>query len=138
MAALTLLALGLAWALRSTRREAGRRSRGRNQIAQRGEADAEALLTAHGYRVLDRQVTLTGVLWVDGASEPFDVRLDLLVERDGQPWIAEVKTGRRAPDPAWPATRRQLREYAALLPDHGVLLVDVEGGEIFRVGFEPD
>lgn len=130
--------VGLAWALRSTRREAGRRSRARNRVAQRGEADAEALLTAHGYRVLDRQVAVAGALWVDGEAEPFEVRLDLLVERDGCRWIAEVKTGQRAPDPAWPATRRQLREYAALLPDHGVLLIDVEGGEIFRVGFEPE
>lgn len=136
--ALALLFMGLAWALRSTRQEPGRRSRARNHTAQTGEREAEALLAAHGYRVVDRQVPATGTLWVDGHPEPFEVRVDLQVERGGRRWVAEVKTGRCAPDPAWPATRRQLREYAALFPDHGLLLVDAEGGEIYEVGFEGD
>lgn len=112
-----------------------RASRARVSRALDGEADAERLLEDLGFRVLDRQVPLTGTLWLDGEPVEFGVRLDLLVERRGREFVAEVKTGDRAPDPAWGPTRRQLREYATLLPDHGLLLVDVEAGEVVEVEF---
>ncbi len=32
-------------------------------------------------------------------------------------------------------TRRQLLEYALLMPDHGVLLVDMEAGALVEVDF---
>ena len=64
------------------------------------------------------------------------MRLDLEVERSGQLYVAEVKTGTLAPDPTLAATRRQLREYAALLPDHGMLLVDMESETITEVDFD--
>jgi hypothetical protein len=111
-------------------------SRGRNAAAQRGEREAERLLQAHGYEIIDRQATLDGALWVDGERRCFTVRLDLLVRRDGQDFIAEVKTGDRAPDPLYPPTRRQLLEYALLLPDYGVLLIDMEQETIIEVEVE--
>ena len=136
LAALVLLVVGLALALWATQREAGRRSRARNARAQAGEHAAEALLAQHGFAVVARQVPVDGTLWVDGQAETFGVRLDLVVERGGRRFAAEVKTGDNAPDPAWPATRRQLREYAALCPDMGVLLVDVDAGAVYDVGFD--
>lgn len=136
LAASLLLVMGLALALVLQRGQSGRASRRRNAVALRGEGDAEALLEAHGYRIVDRQVTVPGVLHLDGQPVEFVVRLDLLVRRRRRHFIAEVKTGERAPDPTFPATRRQLREYAALLPDHGVLLVDMERGVVTEVGFD--
>ena len=65
----------------------------------------------------------------------FGIRIDLLLERDGVLYIAEVKTGDLAPDPRHGPTRRQLREYADLLPDHGVLLVDADAGTIQEIEF---
>lgn len=135
-ASLLLLVLGLALALILSRQAPSRASRQRNAVAQQGEGAAEVLLQAEGFRVLDRQVTAEGSLQINGEDIGFTVRLDLLVEREGCAYIAEVKTGSLAPDPMFPATRRQLREYAALLPDHGVLLVDMESGTVTEVAFE--
>jgi len=132
LVALVFVLVGL---LSKARGRAGVASRRRNARAQRGEAGAEALVAAHGYRICGRQVGYTGTVWVDGAPVDFGIRVDLLLERDGIPYIAEVKTGDLAPDPRHGPTRRQLREYAALLPDHGVLLVDAEAGSIQEIEF---
>lgn len=113
-----------------------RATRRRTRRAMQGEEDAEDLLSSQGFRVLDRQVAYTSTLWVDGEPVDFGIRIDLLVEKRGRSYVAEVKTGDRAPDPAWGPTRRQLREYATLLPDHGLLLVDVQAGEIREIHFD--
>lgn len=134
-ASLSMLVIGLGLALVLARREPGRASQRRNAVAQAGEGAAEALLEAEGFSVLERQVSVEGALCLDGDEVAFRVRLDLRVERDGLLYIAEVKTGTLAPDPSFPATRRQLREYAALLPDHGILLVDMESETITEVAF---
>ena len=118
-----------------------RRGRGHRRAVQRavragaGEVAAESLLEAHGYSVLDRQVRCLWWIQVDGEEEEVELRADLLVEREGLRFIAEVKTGERAPDPAFPPTRRQLLEYRLAFDPYGVLLVDVEAGEIFEVDF---
>ena len=132
-----LLALCLwLWArLRAAQGRWSRASRARNRRAQGGEAEAEALLEAQGYTVVDRQAVVEAVMWVDGEERRYAVRLDLLVRKNGQDYVAEVKTGERAPDPTHPPTRRQLLEYALLMPDHGLLLVDMEAGALIEVDF---
>ena len=132
LALLLLVALAGWW--RSSRR-AGVASRSRNAGAQRGEAFAEELLTDQGFRILERQVRRQGTFYIDGEAIDFDVRVDLLVERGGEQFVAEVKTGTLAPDPCHPPTRRQLREYAELFPECGLLLVDADMGEVLEVEF---
>lgn len=132
LVALVFVLVGL---LVQARARAGAASRHRNARALAGETDAEALLASHGFRIRGRQVAFPGTVWIDGEPVDFGVRVDLLLERDGQPFVAEVKTGELAPDPRHGPTRRQLREYADLLPDHGVLLVDVEAGAVHEVEF---
>ena len=127
-----VLCLLLSWALR----RGGTASRARNRRAQQGESDAEELLELFGYAIVDRQVREQGGFWLDGQRLDFEVRADLLVERLDQLYIAEVKTGVLAPNPAYPPTRRQLREYAGLFPDCGLLLVDVESGTVTEVCFD--
>lgn len=132
LAAVVLLAV--AWWRAKNRIRWGNR---RRQVrAARGETDAERLLEAHGYEILDRQVHVPWTLWVDG--EPRDVRsrADLLVSRDGLEFVAEVKTGARAPDPTRPATRRQLMEYHWVFEVAGVLLVDPAAGCIHEVHWQ--
>ncbi len=118
--------------------EAGRGSRGskrRNAIAQRGESDAVRLLLREGFEVVDRQVSATWTLLVD--DEPVEVgcRADLLVQRDDRLYVADVKTGTRAPDPTNPATRRQLLEYRIAFDVDGVLLIDMNAERICEVRF---
>jgi hypothetical protein len=127
------LLVALLWRARARWSRASRR---RNHHALEGEREAEDLLTARGFRVLDRQAAYTSTMWVDGEPVDFGIRVDLVVEKRGRTFIAEVKTGERAPNPAWGPTRRQLREYATLLPDHGLLLVDVEAGDVLSIHFD--
>lgn len=132
LVALVFVLVGL---LVQARSRAGAASRRRNARALAGESDAERLLERHGFRVRGRQVAFPGTVWIDGQAVDFGIRVDLVLERDGHPYVAEVKTGDLAPDPRHGPTRRQLREYADLLPDHGVLLVDVEAGAVHEVEF---
>ena len=126
-------ALALGW-WRASRRWS-RASRSRNRRAQRGEAEARALLEDEGYEVLDTQLSAGWTIEVDG--EPVDVRVraDLLVARDGLRYVAEVKTGGQAPDPTYPPTRRQLLEYMLVFEPDGLLLVNPDEGTITEVGF---
>lgn len=136
--ALVLLALALLFAAlgwwRATRR-VGRENRARQVRAFAGESAAEALLAAHGFRIVDRQVTARFEMTVDGEPVVVTNRCDLLVERGGSTFVADVKTGVRATDPTHPATRRQLLEYALVHEADGVLLVDMEADRVVEVDF---
>jgi Holliday junction resolvase-like predicted endonuclease len=111
------------------------RARRRGARAVQGESDAELLLEDAGYEILERQLRKLWTLECDGEPVEFDLRADLLVCKEGQQFIAEVKTGERAPDLANAATRRQLLEYALAYNSPTILLVDVENEAIHEVIF---
>ena len=117
------------------RTRASRRARRRGRRAVAGEQQAEPLLRAHGFEILDRQVQASYQIDCDGEPLEVDLRADLLVERDGRQLIAEVKTGEVAPDLGHAATRRQLLEYRVAYPVDGIVLVDVEAGALHQVDF---
>ncbi len=134
LALLLLLALALlGWWRAHTR--VGRANLRRLRRAQTGEVGAERLLTRQGYRILQRQCHTPWSFFLDG--EPVEVvsRADLLVERRGLRYVAEVKTGSRARNPKAPATRRQLLEYLMVYPVDGVLLVDMDARAVREVRF---
>ncbi|MFT4624125.1 MAG: hypothetical protein ACI8PZ_002784 [Myxococcota bacterium] len=133
LVAVLLFAITLAWRRASTR--TGRNNRRRQRVAQRGEVLAESLLAAAGFRVEDRQVTARWSMHIDGEPHEVHCRADLIVTRRRRRYVAEVKTGERAPDPTLPATRRQLLEYRLAFDVDGLLLVDVPGREVIEVEF---
>src|SRR5262245_20393629 len=70
-----------------------RGNRARQALARAGEDDAEALLAALGYEVVDRQVTHSWPMRVDGVLREVRCRADLVVRprRDrGARYVAEV------------------------------------------------
>ena len=113
----------------------GLRSRSRNRVAGEGERTAEAILARNGFKIVERQATAAWSMLVDGVEVPIDVRVDLIVSRRGRRYVAEVKTGDRAPDPCHPPTRRQLLEYALVFDAREVLLVDVPAGDVRSIAF---
>lgn len=131
-----LLCMALAWSIRQASVSLGRASHSRNMRAIDGEEEAEVLLEALGFQIVDRQVRDWGQVWLDGELHEFEVRADLLVSRDSDQFVAEVKTGSLAPNPGYPPTRRQLREYSRVFDDCGILLVDVEEGTVTEVSFD--
>ena len=132
---LAVLVLVLAVGLLRGAGRSSRASRSRNRRALEGESYAEQLLQDEGYCIEDRQVMGSWCMWNNGEAEEVSVRADLLVSKRGRSFIAEVKTGRLAPDPCFPATRRQLLEYQMVFDVDGVLLVDVEDGLVLTVEF---
>jgi hypothetical protein len=131
---IALAAWGALAARRALRAWALRRRMAR---ARAGEGYAEALLLARGLRVVEAQPTRSATVEVDGALATYTVRADYLVaDWRGRRYVAEVKTGARAPDPLHAPTRRQLLEYARAYPEAaGVLLVDAERGRVRDVRF---
>ncbi|MBX3175095.1 MAG: YraN family protein [Gemmatimonadaceae bacterium] len=102
--------------------------------AASGERRAERWLEAQGYRVLQRQLSKRSLMHIDGRVAEYDVRADLLVQMGDERVIVEVKTGEAA-DPRLPATRRQLREYAAVFGVERVFLFDASRDRLHRVEF---
>ncbi|MEM1349592.1 MAG: hypothetical protein AAGI01_13605 [Myxococcota bacterium] len=104
--------------------------------AAQAEEDAAQVLREWGYVILDDQAEHTWVVHIDGAPRRIDLRADYLVRRGRRRYVAEVKTGRAAPDIACAATRRQLLEYRLAYAVDGVLLVDMEAMELHEVVFD--
>lgn len=115
-------------------RERRRRVR-RVRTARAGEIDAEDLLVELGFRMLGSQVQGFWSVLVDGEPHEIELYADHLVERDGHRYVAEVKTGERAPHIETASTRRQLLEYLFAFEVDGLLLVDMEEGVVRQVEF---
>lgn len=128
-----IVALSLARRWRGWR--SGIEARRRGARAVQGERQAERLLERLGFEILERQMCLEWVIDCDGEEHVVELRADLLVERAGQRYVAEVKTGVAAPLLTNPATRRQLLEYCVAYQVDSVLLVDVEMGVVREVSF---
>ncbi len=127
------LYLGARWSgWRRRRRRLRASSHGR-----RMEDRAPAALQRHGYRVIERHPALSVEWWVDDAPRTLELAPDLLVERGGRRYLVEVKTGGAA-RPEKQETRRQLLEYAAYAPVHGVLLYDADRDRLRAVEFPLD
>lgn len=136
---LALAAIALWWRAET---RGSRRSRHRQVRARHGEDRAEWLLATYGFRVVARQPCATWAIEIDGEEFEVRSRADLLVEAHQTPFaprgtrfVAEVKTGTRAPDPTLPSTRRQLFEYLHVFDVEGVLLVDMESETLHSVTF---
>ena len=112
-----------------------RRARRVGRIAADGELAGADLLAAAGFAIVDRQARHVLPVDVDGERYDAGLRCDYLAERDGERWVAEVKTGRDAPSLANPATRRQLLEYQVAYGAVGVALVDATAGVVHEVRF---
>ncbi|CAN5675988.1 hypothetical protein BH11MYX1_BH11MYX1_20320 [soil metagenome] len=111
------------------------RARRRAARARAGEDRAGEMLVAAGFSILERQARVAWAPLIDGAPCELELRVDYLVERDGELLVAEVKTGEAAPSIETAATRRQLLEYFIAFAADGILLVCPERDQILRVEF---
>lgn len=134
---IVVAALAAAYVVLATARRWRRRARLRARFrrALDGERDAATILEAHGFTIEGAQVATSYAIEVDGTPVEIALRADYVVARDGERFIAEVKTGRVAPRVQTPATRRQLLEYHVAFRASGVLLVDAETRAIHRIDF---
>jgi hypothetical protein len=129
--ALAIVVIVVAWRARMRRRVARRRAR----RALAAESAGERLLVKCGYEIVERQARIVWGPVVDGEIVEVELRLDLIVEKDGERLVAEIKSGSEAPRFETAATRRQLLEYLVAARVAAVLLVEPENGVIRRIEF---
>lgn len=111
------------------------RAKRRAARAGAGEQAAIALLEDEGYVIEARQARVVWAPLVDDEPIALELRADYLVKRNGERFVAEVKTGEVAPSLHSAATRRQLLEYSVAFAVDGVILVCPERGEVHRIEF---
>ncbi len=99
------------------------------------EKKAGAFLRSKGYRVLSYQKQLSYQLLIGDEAVNVTLKLDFVVGKNGMKYVAEVKSGKQAPDIRTPATRRQLLEYSLVAEADGILLVNMETKQISEVLF---
>lgn len=90
------------------RRRLGRRNRDRGL---RAEKRAVKVLRKQGFRVVSSRPTYPSELLVNKRPKTYQVTPDLLVERDDQLYVVEVKRYRDNGGVSNAATRRQVLEY---------------------------
>lgn len=136
-AALAIAAAGgLAYFARRLRRRFRTFSaRRRMAYALRGERRAARVLRRLGYRIEAAQPRRDWSIRCGDRARAISLCADFLVSRRGRRYVAEVKTGARAPSVDTAATRRQLLEYSVAYDASGVLLVDAERGDVTEVSF---
>ena len=101
---------------------------------RRGEGIAVKLLYKEGYEIIDEQIAIPGFLFENNKKIEFLVKPDFLVKKNGEKFIAEVKTGTSALIQNR-NTRRQILEYSHLNQNKTVLLVDIENRKIKKIDF---
>ena len=101
---------------------------------RKGEGNAVKLLNKEGYEIIDEQITFPGFLFENNKKIEYSVKPDFMVEKDGEKFIAEVKTGASALIQNR-NTRRQILEYSHLNKNKIVLLVDIENKKIKKIDF---
>ena len=129
---------GIWWARARAKRIDSQVRRSRSRDAAAGEARAVELLEAEGFIVLEHQPTQECSVHVNGQQFSFELRADLLAERDDKFFIIEVKTGDLVGSVSWAPTRRQLLEYSLAFPVDGVLLVDAVAETISEIEFRTE
>ena len=132
LAGLVVTLLLRAWWAKASRRW---KIHERIRHAQAGEREAEVLLQENGYTIEAVQPRTQYEVQCDDERFEVQLRANMLVERDGERFVVDVKTGAQATRLTTAATRRQLLEYGAAYQVDGVLLVDMEARRIRRVGF---
>lgn len=133
--ALAAAVLALWLAARWRRWRGSVRAKRRAARAGAGEQAAIALLEEEGYVIEARQARVVWAPLVDDEPVQLELRADYLVMRNGERFVAEVKTGEVAPSLHSAATRRQLLEYSVAFAVDGVILVCPERGEVHRIEF---
>jgi hypothetical protein len=101
----------------------------------RAETKGLSLLKSAGYEIETVQESLRAYCFIDGNKVNYTLRPDAIVSKGGKRYIAEIKSGKVAPDPLFKDTRRQLLEYFFCFNTEGVVLVNTEEKKIQNVYF---
>lgn len=104
--------------------------------AGRAEIAARKILESEGYTILAVQERVPVVTKINGKPHKSHIQADLIAQKGKEIFVVDVKTGEAAQKPASPDIRRQLLEYYLVYRPDGVLVLDMESQQIYRMEFE--
>lgn len=99
------------------------------------EEEASGILKKLGFKILDSQKKRTLLTYIDGKSHVGYAQADFIIKKDKKTYAVLVKSGLLA-DPTEPSIRRQLLEYERIFKTDGLLLLDLNKGELHEIRFE--
>jgi Holliday junction resolvase len=135
VAVIVLLLLAVRLGLRMAHWRAERRIARNRKVGQSGERHAQRLLRRAGFEIEDQQPSGTVQVQVDGVTQTFTVRADLIARKGGRRFVVEVKGTEATATVANRDTRRQLLEYRCVFDVDGVLLVDSTRERVHEITF---
>ncbi|MBJ57317.1 MAG: hypothetical protein CMP24_03635 [Rickettsiales bacterium] len=102
--------------------------------AKKSEKEAIVLLKKHNFDIIDEQFKVNHYLYENNKKKSFSFRPDLLVQKNGVEYFAEIKSG-QASYIENINTRRQLLEYFIYSKKKSIILVDTENSIIKKIDF---
>ena len=99
------------------------------------EIKAESWLKKKGFKILTHNKSYNYSCFENKNEITIKITLDYEVEKNGNKYIVEVKTGKSATTIKNAATRRQILEYATIVPNDGIYLLDMETREMKLIQF---
>jgi hypothetical protein len=113
----------------------------RMKKGRKAEKSAIKLLMQEGYKIISTQKSVPVITYIDGKPYKNYVKADFIVRKGLKKYVAEIKTGDKAPQANNAATRRQLLEYYLAYKPTGIILVDMNERRIktieFSIGTNP-
>jgi hypothetical protein len=105
------------------------------QEAAFSERDAENLLRKSGYQIMGKKQKETIITRVNDKERFGYLEVDYLVRKDRKKYAVLVHLGEGSSDPNEPVLRRRLIECDRAFSPEGMLVLDLNRGEIHRVKF---
>jgi hypothetical protein len=113
----------------------GRRGGMQSQVTRFPEKDAENLLRRAGFQILDKNRKEAVITVINGKDHYGNLEADYIVKKQGKKFVIVVHSGEGSPDANEPNYRRRLLEYDRVFSTSGILILDLNKGQIHRVNF---
>jgi hypothetical protein len=104
-------------------------------LASYSEAEVLKLLTANGYKILEKQKKAPIVTYIDDKAFLGFVLVNYTVKKDSKIFAAEIKTLEES-DPTESVLRRKLLELGFAAKAEGIILLDLEQKKIQKISFK--
>lgn len=99
------------------------------------EKKAADYFRKRGYRIVGTQVRADSHFYADDRKHSFEVVADLILQKDGEQFLVEVKTGNDA-KPGHASTRRQIFEYSHIYKPDKLVLFDADNEQHYLISFD--
>jgi Holliday junction resolvase len=127
---ITIITVHFFLKIKNQHKVAGIRKKGVN-----GEITAKKWLSKHGFHNIKSQKSYNFSYTINNKKKTFSIRPDFIATKKNELWVIEVKTGKSA-SISDRSTRRQIREYATLLPCDKYALFDATNRKLSEISFD--